>query len=110
MIDIKDVMPISFLKKEPFTGSFQGMRYRIEKAEVSLEDTSEENNDTETKKPSETETVLKTFIWPQPFCFDKTPDEQKSEKNFEFTSEGLSQAVDWLNERYIKEKKRWTRE
>ena len=63
MIDLKDVMPISFLKKEPFTGSFQGMRYRIEKQEADNEPT-----------------VLKTTIWPQPFCFDKTPDEKKSEK------------------------------
>lgn len=110
MIDIKDVMPISFLKKEPFTGSFHGMRYRIEKAEIPLENASEENADTENKKKPETQTVLKTFIWPQPFCFDKTPDEQKSEKSFEFTSEGLAQAVDWLNERYVNEKKRWTRD
>lgn len=36
MIDIKDVMPISFLKKEPFTGSYQGMRYRMEKSETLL--------------------------------------------------------------------------
>jgi len=34
MINIKDVMPISFLKKEPFTGSYQGMRYRMEKSET----------------------------------------------------------------------------
>ena len=60
MIDLKDVMPISFLKKEPFTESFQGMRYRIEKQEADNEPT-----------------VLKTTIWPQPFCFDKTPDEKK---------------------------------
>ena len=93
MIDLKDVRPISFLKKEPFTGSFQGMRYRIEKQEADNEPT-----------------VLKTTIWPQPFCFDKTPDEKKSEKTFEFSPEGLAQAVNWLNDRYISEKKRWTRD
>lgn len=45
MIDIKDVMPISFLKKEPFTGSYQGMRYRMEKAEIpASEDSDEKKN------------------------------------------------------------------
>lgn len=102
MIDIKDVMPISFLKKEPFTGSFQGMRYRIEKTEIPLEEASGES--------SKTQTVLKTSIWPQPFCFDKTPDEKKSAKVFDFSPEGLSLAVDWLNEQYINEKKRWTQD
>ena len=30
-IDKKDILPLSFLKKSPYTGSFQGIRYRIEK-------------------------------------------------------------------------------
>ena len=33
MIERGDVMPINFLKKERFTGSCKGMRYRMEKAE-----------------------------------------------------------------------------
>ena len=53
MIDIKDVMPISFLKKEPFTGSYQGMRYRMEKSEIPLAENSEEKK-----------IVLKICIWP----------------------------------------------
>ena len=42
MIEYKDVMPISFLKKEPFTGSYQGMRYRIEKTETPIAEDSDE--------------------------------------------------------------------
>ncbi len=30
MIERKDVMPVNFLKKENFTGSDTGMRYRME--------------------------------------------------------------------------------
>ena len=41
MIDLKEVMPISFLKKEPFTGSYQGMRYRMEKADIQAAEDSE---------------------------------------------------------------------
>ena len=32
-IDKKDLLPLSFLKKSPYTGSFQRIRYRIEKQE-----------------------------------------------------------------------------
>lgn len=34
MLEVKNFMPINFLKKEKFTGSFHGMRYRMEKAET----------------------------------------------------------------------------
>ena len=33
MIEIKTIMSLAFLKKEHFSGSSQGMRYRLEKKE-----------------------------------------------------------------------------
>lgn len=99
MIDLKDVMPISFLRKEPFNGSYQGMRYRIEKIEMPLDGDSEEKK-----------TVLGVCIWPQPFCYDKTDEAQKTRETFEFSPEGLAQTVEWLNMKYETEKKRWTRD
>ncbi len=98
MIDLKDIMPISFLKKEPFTGSYQGMRYRMEKAEIPVGENSDEKK-----------TALALCIWPQPFCYDKTDEAQKTRETFEFSSEGLALAVDWLNMKYKTEKKRWTK-
>ena len=92
MIDLKEVMPISFLKKEPFTGSYQGMRYRMEKADIQAAEDSEEKK-----------TVLRV-------CIDKTDDKKKTWEAFEFSPEGLSQAVDWLNRKYKDSKKRWTRD
>ena len=99
MIDIKDVMPISYLKNEHFTGSYQGMRYRMEKSEIPLAENSEEKK-----------IVLKICIWPQPFCFDKTDEAKKTWETFEFSPEGLTQAVNWLNIKYQDEKERWTRD
>lgn len=99
MIELKDVMPIPFLKKEAFTGSYKGMRYRMAKKEVPLSENSEEK-----------QTVLSVFIWPQPFCFDKTEDSEKTEKIFDFSPEGIKEAVAWLNDMYISEKKRWTKD
>ena len=82
MIEYTDVMPIPFLKKEAFTGSYQGMRYRIKKKEVPINENSEE-----------TTTKLSVFIWPQPFCFDKTEDSQNTEELFNFSPDGIKEAV-----------------
>ena len=38
MLELKDFMPINFLKKEKFTGSYQGMRFRMEKTEAEGEE------------------------------------------------------------------------
>ena len=99
MIEYTDVMPIPFLKKEAFTGSYQGMRYRMKKTEVPVQEGSEE-----------TTTQLLVHVWPQPFCFDKTEDSLKTERLFEFNPDGIRSAVDWLNDLYINEKKRWTKD
>ena len=39
-------------------------------------------------------------IWPEPFCFVKTPAEQKTTKQFPLTQEGCLEAVAWLNEQH----------
>ena len=59
MLERKDVMPVAFLKKERFTGSLKGMRYRMEMA-----------------KEGE-EARLKVTIWPEPYSFDATKEEDK---------------------------------
>jgi hypothetical protein len=99
VIDLKEIMPISFLEKEPFTGSYQGMRYRMEKADITVSEDS-----------GKKDTVLRVYIWPQPFCFDKTDDSKKTVETFAFSPEGLAKSVDWMNTHYINEKKRWSRE
>lgn len=80
MIMRKDVMPVNFLKKEKFTGSDQGMRYRMEKTD------------------GEEETVLTVTVWPEPYGYDATPEEKKVRKKFAFSEEGIEQGVEWLNQ------------
>lgn len=82
MITVKDTMPLQFIKKSDFSGSFKGMRYLLKKQEI------------------EDKTVLTAYVWPEPFCFDKTAEEGKDCMEFPFTEEGQEQAVQWLNERY----------
>lgn len=46
------------------------------------------------------EKKLKVYLWSEPFGFEATPDEEKISALFEFSEEGLAQAIDWMNENY----------
>lgn len=88
MID-KKLIPVGGLKKEPFSGSHYGMRYFFQGDDG---------------KASTTFTV---HIYPEPWCFEDTPDTEKESQNFPLTDEGMDQAMDWLKERFETEKHRW---
>ena len=78
MINRSDLVPLNYYKKEPFYGSYQGMRYRVTKSED----------------------ILLATVWPEPYNYDSTPDEKKHSAEFEFTQEGVIQAYQWLDEQY----------
>lgn len=79
MIDLHGDISIPFLKKSRFTGSWKGMRYQLERAEGA-------------EAP-----VIRATIWPEPFNFERTPEEKKHSQDFTFETEGIWAAVDWLN-------------
>ena len=78
-IDKKDLLPLSFLKKSPYTGSFQGIRYRIEKQEE-----------------GECKSLL-VYTWPEPYAFSHTPEEEKEKKSFSFSEKGLEEIRMYLS-------------
>lgn len=78
-------LPLNYIKKENLTGSYQGMRYMFTKQEEGLV----------------------VYIWPEPYCFEKTADEKKTSKVFEFSEEGKLSAIDWMNEEYENRKPEW---
>ena len=82
MLDLHEFMPVNYLKKEAYTGSHRGMRYRMWKGE------------------SGEDTVLMTAAWPEPYGFEATPEEQKCVEQFDFSADGIAAAVDWLNRKY----------
>lgn len=82
MIDPDRFISINFIKKEPLTGSMAGMRYRMVKS-----------------GEKDAEKLLVT-IWPEPFCFEKTEESRKQSQEFSFGSDGLQEAIQWLNEQY----------
>ena len=85
MLKREDFMPIPYLKKAKFTGSFQGMRYRMEKIEA-----------------EDGKTVLRTEAWPEPYSYDATPKEQILFQDSAFSEEGIQDGIRWLNEIYFK--------
>jgi hypothetical protein len=89
MISKENFVSLNFLNKENFAGSMQGMRYRLgrigEKPDFKLEVT----------------------IWPEPFSYPNTPDEQKQTVEFAYSEDGKNQAVDWLNEQYKLQNELW---
>ena len=94
MIELHGQISMAFLKKSRFTGSYQGMRYLLQKAERTKEQGSQEQED-------KTETVLEAVIWPEPFHYEKTEEEKKQKKDFTFHEDGRWEAVGWLNEEFL---------
>jgi beta-glucosidase/6-phospho-beta-glucosidase/beta-galactosidase len=94
MIERKDLFHLSFYKKTHFTGSYQGMRYYITKAKESeAEDAAD---------------VLRAIVYPEPYNFEHTPDEDKTHADFPFTEEGLDEACQWMNREYETRREFWT--
>ncbi len=88
MIENKDVMPVNYYNYgQPFTGSYRGMRYKIEKKSAEYDD----------KGGIVSPDVFKVTIWPEPFSYEKTDRNLMTVKEFPFSEEGKQEAVSWLN-------------
>lgn len=74
---------------ENFHGSYRGMRYLIGRDPLMNVVFASEEDKAGAK--------LKAVVWPEPFAYDKTPDEQKKSEEFEYSEEGVAAAIDWLN-------------
>lgn len=84
MIDTNKVA-LEFIKKEVFTGSDEGMRYRLEKIGDEI--------------------VVN--IWPEPYSFLKTDSSLKTSESFTFSPEGKEEAIVWLNNQKEVRKDLW---
>lgn len=91
MINKENLVSLNFLMKENFTGSMQGMRYQFSRIG---------------EKPN---FKLEVTIWPEPFSYKATPDNQKQKAEFVFSNDGKDQAVDWLNEQYELQNELWNK-
>lgn len=85
MLKKETFVPIQFFKKEVYTGSMKGMRYRVSKEDQELE----------------------AVVYPQPYCYEATPEEQKIRAVFPFSEDGREQVVDWINKQYEENLTMW---
>ena len=81
MID-KKLIPVGGLKKEPFSGSHNGMRYLFRGDD------------------GKNSTTFTVFIYPEPWCFEQTPEDQIEQENFPLSEEGMDLAIEWLWEKF----------
>lgn len=77
-ISLDGMFGLALVKKEDYFGSHRGMRFRLGKAEDKLQAT----------------------VYPEPYSWDATPQEQKESRLFPLSDEGIRAAVEWLNEMY----------
>ena len=88
MVEYDKILSLEFYNyKGIFSGSLDGMRYRIEKKKDEVEG-------------EEPKVYFLVHAWKEPYNFDVTPREEMDKKEFEFTNEGKQQLVDWLNQLY----------
>jgi len=98
MIKREDILPMGFLKKSDYSGSYGGLRYRLKKGSVFFTD-----NDGEEKSKD----VLHCEIWPGPFNYHTTPDELKEHKDFTFDEDGVLDAISWMNDKLAEDPDKW---
>lgn len=99
-IENKDSYGITYYEHgQPYLGSHRGMRFRL--ARNPMEDVFL------TPPDKKGEAVFEATVWPEPFCYEVTPDEQKTTRTFPFDMEGKEQMVAWLNEQYETRYEEW---
>ena len=90
MIDLHGQAGLPYINRGTYTGSYKGMRYRLCK-----------------KETEEKGKYLETIIYPEPYGFEATPEEEKKTGEFPFTNEGFDEAIAWLNQEYEAQRERW---
>lgn len=99
-IENKDSYGITWYEHgKPYFGSHRGMRFRL--ARNPMEDCFL------TPPDKKGEAVFEAIIWPEPYCFEATPDALKTTATFPFDVEGKEKMVAWLNEQYAARFEEW---
>ncbi|MCR5092630.1 MAG: hypothetical protein K6B72_01450 [Lachnospiraceae bacterium] len=99
MITAHDLFGLNhYFYGEAFFGSYQGMRYRVAADPLKR---------MRPDKPVEEGVQILATVWPEPYSWASTADEEKSSESFPFSADGLEQAAAWLTERYEADRPRW---
>ncbi|MDD6661536.1 MAG: GNAT family acetyltransferase [Lachnospiraceae bacterium] len=77
-ISLKGIFSLELIRKERFAGSCGMMRYML-----MMDDGK-----------------MKASVYPEPYCWEATPEDQKESQFFEYSAEGIEAMVKWLNQKY----------
>ena len=95
MIVREDILPMGFLKKSDYSGSYGGLRYRLNKiTKKSVSDSGEEIK----------QDALLCEIWPGPFNYHTTPEVSKESAEFSFDEDGVTDAISWMNDKLAEDR------
>ncbi len=98
MIEEKELFGLNHYRYgEAYFGSCKGMRYRLAADPLRCLEPHEAPDGLE----------LLATVWPEPYAYARTAEDQRVSERFPFTEEGMTNAVKWLNERYTAEEERW---
>ena len=90
MLDETSILSLNFLSYGGIqTGDHHGMRYRMIRAG---------------EKP---DFHIDAWVWPEPFCFEETPEDRKTAAQFPFSEDGRLEAIHWMQEQYESRKEEW---
>ncbi len=91
MLKRSDILSLNYYNfAQPFFGSNRGIRFRIAREPLVHYQWGD-------KELLKIPPVLSVILWKEPFCFEKTPEEEKVIRNFAFSEEGMTEAVEWIN-------------
>jgi hypothetical protein len=86
VIDHNTILSFNHYKKgKPFTGSLDGMRYRI------IREKAEDEDDTD---------KFRVDTWPEPLCFEATDPQRITVQRFPFTQDGYEDVIEYLNDKW----------
>jgi hypothetical protein len=90
MLDTECILSLNFLAYKGIqTGDHHGMRYRMIRA------------------GEEPDFRIDAWVWPEPFSFEFTPEEKKTQASFPFSEEGRLSAIHWMQEQYETRRSEW---
>ncbi len=85
MIDHNTILSFNHYKKgKAFTGSLQGMRYRIVKEPAKEEDDTDK---------------FRVETWPEPLCYEMTDKDKIQVQFFAFNPDGYNDLIVYLNDK-----------
>lgn len=115
MLDRNEYMPLQYLVKQKWSGSYQGMRFMLQKKMVMPEKdenpldggSAEQELDSGEMQVMEPIPVLEAVCWKEPYSYEATPDERKTVCRFPLTEDGRLEAIEWLEQQYEERKEEW---